>query len=252
MKRSETTKGGTVKRCSWCYSHLHTAKECTMLKAKAEEGNVRAIKFLNDINGGNRLCGYCAGENHTSTKCEKRFNDFKRRLTKSRDITDEAFKWLHQIGFGPGAMISGLAKKGWYSKNNKKENIVVIEEFNEYVASSFFKELTTGSKKNWFPVKAVDTSNEVVRNVYLPFHPEYSPRPSSLNVEILHRASPNDIENIKTFLECYQNPIMNFDSAEEFFEAGYKFKSGTSAAPEIDSATVVANKLYKKSLLKPL
>jgi hypothetical protein len=248
MRRSATTNyGTTIKRCSWCYSTSHSAKECDVLKNRAEEGNVRAKKFINDINGGKRVCGYCAGEDHSSSKCKTRFNDFKSSLVKSQSDIEKVFIWLHQIGFGPGAMISGIAKKGWYSKNNKKENIVVIEDFNRRVADLFFRELTTGIKKNWFPVKAIDTSNEDVRNIYLPFHPVYSPRPTSLKVEIIHKANPDDIENIKSFLECYTNPVMNFDSAEEFFDTGYKFKTGNTLAVEVDSTLVDVNKIYKDS-----
>lgn len=237
-KYKETLRSG---RCGWCYDTQHKASDCEKLKQKANEGNVVAIKYVNSLNGGGRLCAYCAGSGHTSTKCSKKFDTLKRLAEKEKIIAEPAFEWLKEIGFGPGAMLTGMSKEGYYSKRGKDERIVIISDFTKNTAIEFFKELLFGVNRNWYRVDGIDTCNEIIRNIYLPFHPLYSPRPTSTKVSILHKAKEEDVDKLKEFLLCYSSPVFNYDNAEDFFAAGYKFTSSNTKVPQVDDTLFVAN-----------
>ena len=216
--------------CLWCgrYQKAHTVDNCTYFKAALVNGRMRAIKLQAKIqSGGRRVCGYCASLEHASTRCSKRFEDKRANLMATRQAVDEAFVWLYEIGFGPGAMISGMANERMWSGRGKGEKVVVIEDFTPYVLSHFVDELINGNQRNWYKVNAVDTSNERVQRIYLPYHITYAPKPTSKNVSIVHKADPAEIDKMKNSLSCYKNPIVNFNTAEEFFNAGYKFKAGS-------------------------
>lgn len=245
MSVRTTTKSG---QCSWCYQLGHDANNCPGLKRYVSAGDVRALKFQKRLDGtSGRLCGYCGHENHSSVNCTKRFNDFKAGLIKQKDKADNAFSWLKEIGFGPGAMLSGMSRESSYRSRNKDERIVVIEEFSAGVASQFFKELFYGTQRNWYRVSAVDSTNERVRNIYLPFHPIYAPRPTSMKVSVVHRANDEDIESMKKFVPALNNPVMDYDTAEQFFSAGYKFKSGNTKYVEIDDSIIKINNRFAKN-----
>lgn len=225
----------TYGRCTFCKARGHGADKCAILVREVASGRVTAIKFQNKLNGGRRLCGYCAGSGHSSTKCEKRFTDYRQKLDIHHKDCEKAFVWLHEIGFGPGAMLSGMAReRRWSSRHgNKGEKAVIIENFSNRTLTEFLQELLYGSARNWYAVDAMDTSMEKVKNIYLPFHPVYSPRPTSMKVEVIHRANPEDIESLKQQISCYSNPVRMFATAKDFFDAGYKFKSGNLKTPEI-------------------
>lgn len=225
----------TYGRCTFCKARGCSANKCLVLKKQVLAGRVTAIKFQNKMNGGGRLCGYCAGGGHSSAKCEKRFEVYKQNLSIHHTDCEKAFAWLHEIGFGPGAMLSGMARERRYSYGDKSkgEKAVIIEDFHGKTLTVFLQELLYGSARNWFAVDAVETTLEKVKTIYLPFHPVYSPRPTSMKVEVIHRANPEDIEALKQRINCYVSPIMKFATAKDFFDAGYKFKSGASHVPEI-------------------
>lgn len=241
---------GTVRRklqysngqCGYCYSHGHDAMGCKLLSDRIAAGNVYAKKFYNSINGGGRVCGYCAEKGHSTAICSTRFYDFKSALSNQKVKADPAIAWLREIGFGPGAMLSGMARESSWRSRDKGEKIVIINDFNQHVANDFFNELLNGDQRNWYRVNAVDTTNEDVRNIYLPFHPVYAPRPTSMNVQVVHKSNDEDIEKLKSFLSCYTNPVMRYNTAVDFFSAGYKFKTGNSKTPEIDYTIRDANK----------
>lgn len=221
-------------RCTYCRATGCAADRCTVLAKDVAAGVIGAVKYQNKMMGGGRLCGYCAGSGHSSAKCERRFDTYRKNLDKHHVDCEKAFAWLHEIGFGPGAMLSGMARERRYSyKASKGEKAVIIEDFGSRTLTEFLNELLYGSAKNWFPVDAVETTMEKVRNVYLPFHPTYSPRPTSMKVEVLHRANPEDIEGLKQKITCYVSPIRKFATAKDFFDAGYKFKTGNSNIPEV-------------------
>jgi hypothetical protein len=223
--------------CSYCHQFKHGADTCDSLKRAIARGDLRAVKFQNKLVGGGRLCGYCAGRGHSSSKCDKRFDTYRQALLKMQEDCDKAFTWLHEIGFGPGAMLSGMSKEHKWSYINKKDNkadrTVIIGDFTSNSLQIFLKELLYGAQRNWFEVDGVDTSMEKVRQIYLPFHPLYSPRPTSVKVEVVHRSNPEDIDSLKLKLECYVSPVIRFATAKDFFDAGYKFKSGTNVIPDI-------------------
>lgn len=229
-------------QCGYCYSHGHGADNCSLLKQRVEAGNIYAKKFLNSINGGGRVCGYCAEKGHSTATCSSRFNDFKTGLLNQKTKADSAFVWLHEIGFGPGAMLSGMSRESSWRSKDKAERIVIINDFKQHIANDFFTELLFGDQRNWYRVNAVDTTNEDVRSIYLPFHPVYAPRPTSVKVQVIHKSNEEDIEKLKSFLQCYTNPVMRYNTAEEFFSAGYKFKTGNTKLPEIDYTIRNANK----------
>jgi len=240
MAKSAKTRYGA---CSWCYSRGHDAHGCTSLQSSVETGNAAAISLQKKINGITaRLCGYCADEKHSSTVCPKRFADYKNALLNQKSDADKAFDWLKEIGFGPGAMLSGMARESGWNSKNKEDKIVVIEEFRGHTLNRFMNELLHGSNRNWYPVTAVDTTNETVRNIYLPFHFIYAPRPTSKGVQVVHRANDQDIEGMKRVVDCYSSPVLHFSTAEDFFNAGYKFKAGKSKDPQIDDTLFKANK----------
>lgn len=219
--------------CGYCWQHGHDAKSCPRLKTQLESGSVRAKKFSNNLNGGGRVCGYCADKGHSSTNCSKRFDDYVPTLAKQKAIANQAFSWLHEIGFGPGAMLSAMATESGWRAANKDQRMVIIEEFNERVANNFFQELLYGQQRNWYHVKAVDTANEDVRRIYLPFHPHFAPRPTSMKVEVLHKANPEDIDSMKKFIPALTSPALDYNTAEEFFAAGYRFNAGNSQSVSI-------------------
>lgn len=217
--------------CKWCgrYQKAHEVQSCPHFQSALARGVIRAVKIQAKIqSGGKRVCGYCANAEHASTKCPKRFNDEKHKLTTIFTKAEEAFKWLHEIGFGPGAMLSGMANERYYNSRNKEEKIVVIEDFTQSVAHRFMQELINGTQRNWYQVNAVDISQERIRKIYLPFHAVYAPKPTSLKVSVIQKASPDEIDKMKLHFDCYLSPIMNFNTAEEFFAAGFKFKAGSS------------------------
>jgi hypothetical protein len=147
---------------------------------------------------------------------------------KQVQVADAAFAWLHEIGFGPGAMLSAMASESRWRAKNKDQKMVIIEDFNDRTASSFLQELLYGTARNWYQVMAVDTACDKVSRIYLPFHPVFSPRPTSMKVEIVHRANPEDIDKLKQHVECYASPILEYSSAEEFFDDGFRFEAGQS------------------------
>lgn len=213
-------------RCPYC-KNFHELAVCTSYQYGLKNKSLSAIKLKNKIeSGGGRVCATCASVEHTSNKCPKKFDDKKKALTNQKAKADNAFAWLHEIGFGPGCMLSGMSNERSYGTRGKEERIVVVEEFGGYSAKNFFEELLYGDQRNWFPVNAIDTSAEKIRKIYLPYHPFYSPKPTSKKVQVVHKANKEDIENLKKFISAYSNPIMNYDSAEKFFAAGFKFKSG--------------------------
>ena len=111
---------------------------------------------------------------------------------------------------------------------------LIIEEFKgKYTANHFFAKLLRGTDRNWYPVTAIDSTNENVRNIYLPFHPVFAPRPTSMNVQVIHKANEEDIEKFREHLPALSSPLLDYNSAEEFFEAGYRFKTGTTSNPDI-------------------
>lgn len=217
--------------CKWCgrWQTQHSINTCSYFQASLLRGDMRAIKLKAKIDsGGKRVCGYCAGLDHTSITCEKKFNDKKQVIVKSRAVMDPVFAWLHEIGFGTGAMISGMASDRFYRAGDKGEKIVVIEDFRQQTLINFINELAHGKNKNWFMVNAVDTTNEKIRRIYLPYHELYSPKPTSKNVSIVHRANEEDIEKMKMMLETYTSPVIHYNTAKEFFAAGHKFKAGSN------------------------
>lgn len=236
--------------CSYCFKsdNGHNASNCPLLSLRASGGNVYAKKLQNRYSGGGRVCSFCAEKDHNSTNCPSRFYQFKASLVNQKQVADPAFQWLHEIGFGPGAMLNGMSRESAYWSKNKEERIVVINDFNSRVATMFFNELLWGDKRNWYTVCAVDTSNEDVRSVYLPFHPTYAPRPTSMKVQIVHKANPDDIEKLKSHLTCYNNPVMLVDTAEQFFAEGFKFVSGNNKNPEIDYTAYNANQSRKSKV----
>jgi hypothetical protein len=229
MGRLKSKYGG----CGWCYMQGHDASSCPRLEQSVQNGNMKAIKFHKSVTTGGRVCGYCAEEKHSSTNCPKRFSDAKYEVAKEQQVASNAFAWLHEIGFGPGAMLSAMAAECGWSAEGKDQKMVVIEEFNSRVATTFFQELFYGQQRNWYHVKAVDTANENVRRIYLPFHPVYAPRPTSLKVEVLHKANPEDIDSMKKFIRALSSPLFDYDTAEEFFDSGLRFSAGETKTPKI-------------------
>lgn len=230
--------------CSYCYQNDgHDATNCPLMQTRANQGNVRAKKLMNSFNGGGRLCGFCAEKDHSSTNCPSRFYQFRHSVMIQKNLADSAFAWLHEIGFGPGAMLNGMSRESrYYSNNTKDERIVVI---NDVVGTNFFHELLYGKQRNWYQVYAIDTANEDVRSIYLPFHPVYAPRPTSMKVQVIQKASEVEIEKMKRHLTCYTNPVMLHETAEDFFAQGYRFKSGNGKLPDIDYAAYNANQNRK-------
>lgn len=238
IKNPKNRYGG----CSYCYQQKHDAHTCPRLALHEQQGDTTAIKFRKKLNGTiGRLCSYCGDEAHNSTRCGKRFDDHKTTLLQEKITAEPAFAWLQEIGFGVGCMISGMAKEYSYYSRGKEERVVIIGEFRPYVLKQFVNELLYGSARNWYSVDATDTANETIKRIYLPFHPVYAPRPTSMKVEIIHKANPEDTLALKNSLECYKSPLMNYSTAEDFFNAGYKFKSGMSSRPEIDDSVFKAN-----------
>lgn len=229
MARLKTKYGS----CSWCYTNGHDASGCSMLQSSVKAGSLKAIKFHKAITTGGRVCGYCAGDKHSSTNCPKRFNEVKHEAQKTNAIASQAFQWLHEIGFGPGTMLSAMAAEYRWNGKDKDQKMVIIEEFTPTVATQFFQELLFGHERNWYNVKAVDTANDNVRRIYLPFHPVYAPRPTSMKVEILHRANPEDIDSMKWFVPSLSSPVLDYEDAQAFFDSGYRFAAGSSRTPEI-------------------
>ena len=220
----------TVK-CTWCgrWQTGHTIDSCSYFKAALTAGRMRAVKMKAKMDsGGKRVCGYCAGTEHASTKCSKKFNDHRAKLSSEISDLDKAFEWLHEIGFGPGAMLNGMANEYRWNSRGKEEKMVVIGDFKPYTFTRFINELVNGSQRNWYAVDAVDTANERVQKIYLPHHSFYAPKPISKNVSVISKADPAEIDKMKNRMACYSSPIMKFSSAEEFFKAGYKFKAGSS------------------------
>lgn len=230
--------------CSYCYQNDgHDATNCPLMQTRANQGNVRAKKLMNSFNGGGRLCGFCAEKDHSSTNCPSRFYQFRHSVMIQKNLADSAFAWLHEIGFGPGAMLNGMSRESrYYSNNTKDERIVVI---NDVVGTNFFHELLYGKQRNWYQVYAIDTANEDVRSIYLPFHPVYAPRPTSMKVQVIQKASEVEIEKMKRHLTCYTNPVMLHETAKDFFAQGYRFKSGNGKLPDIDYAAYNANQNRK-------
>lgn len=228
--------------CGYCYQQGHNARDCDLLKTRVVAGNVNAKKFQNSINGGGRVCGFCADKEHSSTNCPSRFYQFKHSVMVQKNLADPAFAWLHEIGFGPGAMLNGMSRESRYYSRSKDERIVVIKDV---VGTNFFHELLYGNQRNWYQVYAIDTANEDVRSIYLPFHPVYAPRPTSMKVQVIQKASEIDIEKMKRHLTCYNNPVMLHETAEDFFAQGYRFKSGNTKLPDIDYAAYNANQNRK-------
>ena len=101
MARKAQTKWGS---CTWCYKNNHDAHNCSALNSAVAAYNRTAILFQKKLQGfTGRLCGYCAGEKHSSTVCSERFNDYKIRLLSQKIEADKAFDWLKEIGFDYGA-----------------------------------------------------------------------------------------------------------------------------------------------------
>jgi hypothetical protein len=216
--------------CKWCgrYQTAHTIDACSYYKAALAAGRIRALKVKAKMDsGGKRVCGYCADINHASTKCPTKFNKRKAKLSAEIEAFDKAFEWLHEIGFGPGAMLNGMANEYRWNARTKEEKMVVIEDFRAYTFQRFINELVAGKQRNWYFVDAVDTSNEKVKRIYLPYHSFYAPKPTSKNVSVISKADPAEIDKMKNKMACYSSPVMKFNSAEEFFKAGYKFKAGS-------------------------
>ena len=216
--------------CKWCgkYRSAHSTETCQYFQAALANGSLSAIKLQAKIqSGGRRVCGYCAHTEHASTKCPKRFNDERAKILRTRGAIEDAFKWLHEIGFGPGAMLSGMAAEYRWNSRGKNEKLVVIEEFKNWTMNQFMNELINGKERNWYQVNAVDTANERVQRIYLPYHITYAPKPTSKNVSIVHKANPEDIEKMKNHFDCYTSPVVLYDTAENFFAAGFKFKAGS-------------------------
>lgn len=214
--------------CTWCHLGGHDASQCTRLTDSVKKGQIRAIKFHKKITTGGRVCGYCAEDNHSSPKCPKRFDDAKLMYASQKQVADAAFAWLHEIGFGPGAMLSAMATESSWRARGKDQKMVIIEDFTNRTVTSFLNELMYGTTRNWYQVTAVDTACEKIRRIYLPFHPVYSPRPTSMKVEIVHKATPEEIDKLKQHVECYASPLLEYSSAEEFFDAGFRFEAGQS------------------------
>ena len=229
MARLKSRYGG----CGWCHMGGHDASGCQHLVQGVKNGNMKALKFQKSLTTGGRVCGYCADEKHSSTNCPKRFDDFKRNVRAANQVASKAFEWLHEIGFGPGAMLSAMAAEYGWRADGKDQKMVIIEEFNQRVANNFFQELFYGQHRNWYHVKAVDTANDDVRRIYLPFHPVYAPRPTSMKVEVLHRANPEDIDSMKKFVPSLTSPVLDYQTAEQFFDSGYRFAAGSTSSPEI-------------------
>ena len=238
LRRKLQARNGS---CGYCYQQGHDASACNLLKLRVEAGNVHAKKFHNSISGGGRVCGFCAEGNHSSTNCPSRFYEYKHSLSQMKSVADKAFAWLHEVGFGPGAMLSAMAAEYGWRADGKDQKMVIIEEFNDRVAAQFFQELLWGQQRNWYHVKAVDTANDNVRRIYLPFHPVYAPRPTSMKVQVVHKANEIDIEKMKMHLTCYHSPVMLHETAESFFAEGYKFEAGNNKDPKINYVAYNAN-----------
>ena len=211
-------------KCKWC-SENHETNTCEKFKRALESpGNLYALKFKAKMeNGGHRICRHCASNKHWGPSCPVKFNTLKSQLVQQKVIADKAFEWLHEIGFGPGCMITGMARERTYRAKEKGDKAILIEEFTGYSTQNvFFQKLLYGKVRNWYNVTASDTAMEKVKQVYLPYHPVYAPTPTSKRVEVIVRASFDDIENLKRYIPCYTDNMMKFDTAEEFFKAGLK------------------------------
>lgn len=216
--------------CKWCgrYQTAHTIDACSYFQAALNKGSIQALKVKAKMDsGGKRVCGYCADTKHASTKCPVKFNNRKAKLSSEVEAVDKAFEWLHEIGFGPGAMLNGMANEYRWRARTKEEKMVVIGDFRPWTFQRFITELVDGTNRNWYFVDAVDTTNEKVQKIYLPYHSFYAPKPTSKNVSVISRADPAEIDKMKNKMACYSSPVMKFNSAEEFFKAGYKFKAGS-------------------------
>lgn len=231
--------------CNYCYKK-HSEEFCNTLELDVSNKKIKAVLFKNKIIGGPRLCTYCATPGHTVSRCEQRFIKYRALLERVKSDADAAFAWLHQIGFGPGAMLSGMASGGGYTTRDKGNRLVCIEPFNSYTFNKFMNELLYGKNKNWFYVNAVEVGFDKIRKIYLPFNPMYSPKPTSVKVEVIHKANESDIEDLKAHLLCYTSPVIFYEKASDFFNYGYKFNSAPTKYPKIVAPTKTksANKKY--------
>lgn len=231
-------------RCGYCFSNTHLTATCSTMARHAEEGRKTAVAYKKRLEGiTTRLCGYCSSEEHSSTKCSKRFHDSRDRTLALTSQVNDLFSWLFEIGFGPGAALT--TKKN----SKKKEMVIVISDFRDnalhYFISAAFAKKEKTNKSSYLPISAVSLENERVRDAILPFNADYSFSKYATNVEVLQRASEEEIANLKSqalkVLNCHE-ALLNYNDAESFFNAGYRFAAGTSNHARIDESLVKANK----------
>jgi hypothetical protein len=232
--------------CKWCFpggmsgyrsyyykqryenSDKHETKDCPLFKSALARNEISAIKLNNKMATGGRVCGYCGGVDHTSTKCPKKFTELKAHIIKQKQKAEEISAWLHEIGFGPGCAINTLSREKSWGVKNREYKVVAIEDFTGYTAVNFFKELLHGKLRRWFYVQAIGTDGEIVRQIYLPYNAKFSPCAGSKKTEVINRASKEEIDKLCKHLPYYANEAVTlYNTAEDFFNAGYKFVAGS-------------------------
>ena len=180
-------------------------------------------------------CKNCFMQGHKRKECPKSFHDFKSALENERYKVDKAFEWLHEIGFGPGCMITGMAREKklcelqWSFKRLKTGHkyctTTFIRNFEEVpfgersVLTEFFEKLVYDTTKNWYEIEGVSSELIDIGSIYLPYHPVYAPTPTSKRVEILVKAAPEDIDKLKHFIMVYNHPVMKYNDAESYYAA---------------------------------
>jgi len=221
MRPMYTTRNNT--RCAYCgTTPPHTPLECKRLLECASAGDIYAKKVLNKAKGLKKICGGCGDAGHFSTQCPVKFAAKRKYILEKRANLDAAFIWLHEIGFGPGCMLNGMAKDWRWASTPKGEKMVVIEDFSSGVFNKFLDEMIGTGPKNWYMVKAVDTTNETVSRIYLPYHKYYAPTPTSKKVEVVHKAKPEELEKLKGFVDAYTDPILSHGTLESYLKAGHR------------------------------
>ena len=141
--------------------------------------------------------------------------------------------WIEQIGFGPGCLISSTSATQKWRKSHKdvvEKRVIAIKDFDTQWQRQSFLDSIIGSKtKNWVDVPAIDFTGETVKEIYLPFHPKWSPTPRAKKAEIVERAGEEDIKKFLDSFSFNSSPVITSANAEEFFKK-FKFKGGKSCS----------------------
>ena len=216
-------------QCQYCW-YRHETKDCPRLKNDVILGNIRALKVQHKFSGAKgRLCAFCASNSHAQKTCPKKFDDAKKNLLWQKNAAEPAFEWIKEIGFGPGCLLTGMARERSYRAMDKAEQLVVIEDFTPIVARWFFNELMYGKNRNWYQVNAISGTAERIKQIYLPYHETYSPKPTAKKVQIITRSTDAEIEALKKYFPCFSSKILNYPDAASFYAAGNKLDGSVSA-----------------------